>query len=75
MEEALTKIEDSIGEQNAQMSIRMSDLERAVHVERESRLEEKNRNRQEVSKKEKRFKKRTEEHLPRNLSQMTRKAE
>ena len=35
-EEALNNIVGSIGEQNEQMSIRMSELERAVHVERES---------------------------------------
>ena len=35
-EEALNNIVGSIGEQNEQMSIRMSDLERAVQVERES---------------------------------------
>ena len=35
-EEALTKIVDSIGEQNEQMSLRMSELEKAVYVERES---------------------------------------
>ena len=49
LEEALTNIVGSIGEQNEQMSIRMSELERAVHVERESLREEINRNRQEVS--------------------------
>ena len=36
LEEALNNIVGSIGEQNEQMSIRMSELERAVHVERES---------------------------------------
>ena len=36
IEEALTNIVCSIGEQNEQMSIRMSELERPVHVERES---------------------------------------
>ena len=35
IEEALTNIVDSIGEQNEQMSIRMSELEWAVHVDRE----------------------------------------
>ena len=49
IEEALTNIVGSIGEQNEQKSIRMSELERAVHVERESLREETNRNRQEVS--------------------------
>ena len=38
----------SIGEQNEKMSLRMSELESAVHVERESLREEINRNRQEV---------------------------
>ena len=36
MEEASNNIVGIIGEQNEQMSIRMSELERAVHVERES---------------------------------------
>ena len=36
LEEALNNIMDSLGEQNEQMSIRMSELERAVHIERES---------------------------------------
>ena len=36
IEEALTNIVGSIGEQNEQMSIRMSELERAVNVERGS---------------------------------------
>ena len=53
IEEALTHIVDSIGEQIEQMSIRMSELERAVHVERESLREEINRNRQEIGKSEK----------------------
>ena len=43
IEEALTNIVGSIGEQNKQMSIRMSELERAVYVERESLGEEINR--------------------------------
>ena len=47
IEEALTRIVVSMGEQSEQMSIRMSELERAVHVERESMREESNRNRQE----------------------------
>ena len=75
IEEALTNIVDSIGEQNEQMSLRMSELERAVHVERESLREEINRNRQDVSGCEKRLKERTDEHLDKNLSRMTRKAE
>ena len=53
----------------------MSELERAVHVQRESLREEKNRNRQEVSRSEKRLKERTDEHLAKNLSRMTREAE
>ena len=57
------------------MSIRMSELERAVHIERESLREEINRNRQEVGRSEKRLKERTDEHMTRNLSRMTREAE
>ena len=75
IEEALTNIVDSIGEQNKQVSLRMSELERAVHVERESLREEINRNRQEVSRSEKRLKQRSDEYLARNLSRMTREAE
>ena len=45
IEEALTNIVGSIGKQNEQMSIRISELEKAVHVERESLREEINRNR------------------------------
>ena len=52
IEEALTNIVGSIGEQNEQMSLRMSELERAVHVERENLREEINRNRQEASRSE-----------------------
>ena len=48
IEQALTNIVGSIREQNEQMSIRMSEPERAVHVKRESLREELNRNRQEV---------------------------
>ena len=48
LEEALKNIVGSIGEQNEQMSLRMSELERAAHIERESLREEINRNRQEV---------------------------
>ena len=75
LEEALNNIVDSLGEQNEQMSIRMSELERAVHIERESLREEINRNRQEVGRSEKRLKERTDEHMTRNLSRMTREAE
>ena len=71
-EEFLTRSVDSMGEQNEQMSIRMSDLEKAVHVERESLREETSRNSQEVSKSEKRLKEKTEKHAARNLSRMTR---
>ena len=49
IEEALTNKVGSIEEQNEQMSLRMSELQRAVHVERENLREEINRNRQEVS--------------------------
>ena len=45
------------------MSIRMSELERAVHIERESLREEINRKRQEVGSSEKRLKERTDEHM------------
>ena len=75
LEEALNNIVGSIGEQNEQMSIRMSELERAVHIERESLREEINRNRQEVGGSEKRLKERTDEHIAKNLSRMTREAE
>ena len=74
LEEALNNIVGSIGEQNEQMSIRMSELERAVHVERESLREEINRNRQEVGRSEKRLKERTDKHIAKNLSRMTREA-
>ena len=49
--------------------------ERAVHVERENLREEINRNRQEVSRSEKRLKERTNKHLAKNLSRLTREAE
>ena len=45
IEDALTNIVDSIGEQNKHISLRMSELERAVHVERKNLREEINRNR------------------------------
>ena len=61
LEEALNNIVGSIGEQNEQMSIRMSELERAVHIERESLREETNRNRQEVGRSKKRLKEGTDE--------------
>ena len=41
LEEAINNIVDSLGEQNEQMSIRMSELERAVHIERDSLREKK----------------------------------
>ena len=66
IEEALNNIVGSTGEQNEQMSIRMSEQERAVYVERESLREEINRNRQEISSSEKRLKERTEEHIAKN---------
>ena len=75
LEEALNNIVDSLGAQNEQMSIRMSELERAAHIERESLREEINRNRQEVGRSEKRLKERTDEHMAKNLSRMTREAE
>ena len=75
LEGALNNIVDSLGEQNEQMSIRLSELERAVHIERESLREEINCNRQEVGRSEKRLKERTDEHIAKNLSRMTREAE
>ena len=75
IEEDLNNIVGSIGKQNEQMSIRMNELERAVHVERGSLRDEINRNRQEVVRCEKRLKERTDEHIARNLSRMTREAE
>ena len=75
IEEALTNIVGSIGEQNEQMSIRISELERAVHVERESLREEISRNRQEANRIEEFLKERTDEHLAKNLSRLTREAE
>ena len=75
IEEALNNIVGSIGEQNEQMSIRMSELERAVYVERESLREEINHNRQEVGRSEKRLKERTDEQMAKNWSRMTREAE
>ena len=75
IEEALTNIVGSIGEQNEQMSLKMSELERAVPVEREILREEVNRNGQEVSRSENCLKERTDKHLAKNLSRMTREAE
>ena len=57
------------------MSIRMSELERGVHIERESLREEINRNSQEIGRCEKRLKERTDEHMAMNLSRMTKEAE
>ena len=56
IEEAMNNTVGSIGEQNEQTFIRMSELERAIHVERESLQEEIKRNRQEVGRSEKRLK-------------------
>ena len=75
LEEALNNIVGSIGEQDEQMSIGTSELERAVHIERESMREEINRNRQEVGRSEKRLKERTDAFIAKNLSRMTREAE
>ena len=72
IEEALTNIVDSIGEQNEQMTLRMSELERAVHFERESLREEINHNRQDINRSEKRLKERTDAYSAKNLSRMTR---
>ena len=74
IEEALINIVGSRGEQNEQMSFRMSELERAVRVERENLRKKINRNRQEVSKRKKRLKERRYEHLAKNMSRMTREA-
>ena len=46
-----------------------------MHVERENLREEIDRNRQELSRSETRLKERTDEHLAKNLSRMTREAE
>ena len=73
VQEALTRIVDSMDEQNEQMSKRMSELEIAVHVERKSLREEINRIKQEV-RSGKRLKERTDEYLARNLLRMTREA-
>ena len=75
LEEALNNIVGSVGKQNEQISIRMSELERAVHVERESLREEINRNRKEVGRSEKRLKERTDEHIAKNSSRITREEE
>ena len=65
----------SIREQNEQMSVRMCELEKAVHIERERQREEINRNRQKVGRSEISLQERTDEHIARNLSRMTREAE
>ena len=71
IEDALTNIVGSVEEQNKQMSLRMSELERGVHVERENLREEIYRKRQEVSRSEKLLKERTDEHIAKNLPRMT----
>ena len=75
IDEALTNIVGIIGEHIEQMTFRMSELERAIHVERENLREDIDHNRQEVSRSEKRLKERTDEHWAKNLSRMTREAE
>ena len=75
LEEALNNIVDSLGEQIEQMPIRMSELERAVHIERESLREQINRNREEAGRSEKRLKERTDKHIAKKLSRMTKEAE
>ena len=75
IEEALTNLVDIIGEMNKQISLRMSELDRAVYIERESLRDEINRNRQEVSRSQKRLKERTDDHLAENLSRMTTESE
>ena len=72
MEEVLTRIVVSMGEQKVNISIKMSELERVVHVQRKSLWEEINRSRQEVNRSENRLKEKTDEYLARNLSRMTR---
>ena len=67
MEEALTRTVDSMGGQTEQMSIKMGEIESAVHVERESLREEVNRNRKEVSRSENHMKERTDEYLAKKL--------
>ena len=62
IEEALINIVGNIGEQNEQMSLRPSELKRAVHVDRANLREEINRNRQEVSRSKKSLKERMDEH-------------
>ena len=74
-EEALTSILDGIGEQNEQIPLRMSELERTVHVERDGLREKIDRTKKEVSRSEKRSKERTDEYLAKSLSRMTREAE
>ena len=66
-EEALTRVVDTMGGQIEQMSVRLSELEIAVLVERESLREEIIRNRQEVSRSEKRSKEMTDEYWARIL--------
>ena len=56
-------------------SKRTSELERAVHVERENLREAINRTRQEISRSKKRLNGRTDAYLARNLSRMSREAE
>ena len=75
LEEAFTRIVDSMVEQNDQMSIRMSELEKAVHVERESLREEINNNSQEITKNEKRLRGKMDSYWVRSLSPMTREAD
>ena len=60
LEEDLNNIVGRIGEQNEQMSIRMSET---------------NRNKEEVGRSEKRLKEIRDEHIAKNLSRMTREAE
>ena len=64
-----------MGGQIEQMSVRMSELEIAVHVEREILREEFIQNRQEVSKSEKRSKEMMDEYWVKNLLWITREAD
>ena len=75
IKEAFTRIVDSMGEHREQMSIRTSELERTVHVERESLRDQIDHNRQKFSRNEKLLKERTAEYLAKNLSRMMREAE
>ena len=69
IEEALTYLVDSMGENNEQMSLKLSELERAFPAGRVQPQQTR------ISRSKKRLKERTDEHLAKNLSRMTREAE